>query len=78
MQQSSLMIWGLMFGVVGYGFLSYGWKRKAIIPLLTGLTLSALPYMIADVDILIAVGVALMLLPLSIRKLTQSRFDNRL
>jgi len=78
MEQSSLLIWGMMFGVVGYGFFSYGRKQKAMVPLVAGLILCVLPYMISDVDILIATGSALALSPLVIRKLTKSRFDNRL
>jgi len=78
MEQSSLLIWGMMFGVIGYGFFSYGRKQKAAVPLLSGIMLSVLPYLVSDVDMLIISGIALALLPFILKKLAGSRFDNRL
>ena len=76
MEQSSLLLWGMMFGVIGYGFFSFGRKQKAPLPLITGIMLFVLPYLISDIDLLIIAGIALALLPIIIRKLTRSRFDN--
>jgi hypothetical protein len=64
---TSLLLWGTLFGGIGLGFFLYGKKQKAIIPLVTGITLSVFPYFISDVFILVAAGSALIALPYFVR-----------
>ncbi len=63
----SVLLWGLLFGSIGFGFFLYGKKQKAVVPLITGIALCVVPYFIADVYILIGVGVVLMAIPYFVR-----------
>jgi hypothetical protein len=57
----------LLFGSVGLGFLVYGKKQKAVVPLVCGLVLMIFPYFIANTILLVAIGVALIALPYFVR-----------
>ena len=59
----SLLIWGMLFGTIGFGFFSYGKKQNAMVPLFTGVALMVFPYFISNVYMLVIVGAALMALP---------------
>jgi predicted membrane protein len=60
---TSLLLWGLIFGSIGFGFFVYGKKQQAIVPLLCGLALMIFPYFVSNVIVLVVVGVALMAIP---------------
>jgi len=64
---SSTLIWGVIFGSFGLGFLVYGKKQKAIIPLLSGIGLMVSPYLISNLYILIFSGIILVALPFFIK-----------
>lgn len=57
------IFWGLLFGSVGLGFFTYGKKQKAVVPLVCGLALMVLPYLVSNVVWLVAAGVALAVAP---------------
>jgi len=63
----STILWGFLFGTIGFGFFTYGRKQKAIVPLICGLVLMVFPYFIANTILLVAIGVALMVLPYFLR-----------
>lgn len=50
-------------GSIGLGFLVYGKKQKAIIPLFSGIGLMLVPYFISNMYILILSGIVLVALP---------------
>ena len=60
---TSSLIWGLLFGSVGFGFFIYGKKQKSVVPLVCGLVLMIFPYFISNTILLAAIGVALITLP---------------
>ena len=64
---TSLLFWGLLFGSVGFGFLIYGKKQKALVPLVCGLVLMVFPYFISNTILLVAIGVALIAIPYFVR-----------
>jgi hypothetical protein len=64
---TAVLLWGLLFGSIGFGFFLYGKKQKAVVPLVTGIVLCVVPYFIANVYILIGVGVVLMAVPYFVR-----------
>jgi len=64
---TSLLLWGMLFGSIGLGFFLYGKKQKKIVPLVTGLMLTIFPYFIPDVYLLVLAGTALMALPYFVR-----------
>lgn len=57
------LLWGVLFGSVGFGFFLYGRKQKAVVPLICGLALMAFPYFISNVVLLVVIGVALIAVP---------------
>jgi len=63
MENTSLLIWGTLFGAIGIGFFSYGRKQRALIPLFTGIALFTFPYFMPNLTALILVGIALVALP---------------
>jgi predicted membrane protein len=67
MQGTSLLLWGLLFGAIGIGFLTYGRKQRAVVPLIAGLALLFLPYFFANVYLLVLTGAALVALPYFVR-----------
>jgi len=67
MEGTSLLIWGMIFGSIGLGFFTYGKKQKAVVPLLTGISLFIFPYFISNVYILVIVGIILVALPYFVR-----------
>jgi hypothetical protein len=60
---TSLLLWGLLFGSVGFGYFLYGKKQAAIIPLVCGIALMIFPYFVSNVLILVVLGIALAALP---------------
>jgi hypothetical protein len=64
---TATLLWGLLFGSIGFGFFIYGKKQKAIVPLITGIVLCVVPYFIANVYVLVAVGVVLVAVPFVVR-----------
>jgi hypothetical protein len=57
------LVWGLLFGSVGFGFFLYGKRQKALVPLVCGFALMIAPYFITNAVVLVVVGVALMAAP---------------
>ena len=60
-------MWGMLFGAIGFGFFLYGKKQKAVVPLITGIALCVIPYFIANVYVLVGVGVVLVAIPYFVR-----------
>ncbi len=60
---TSSLLWGLLFGSVGFGFFIYGKKQKSVVPLVCGLVLMVFPYFISNTILLVAIGVALITFP---------------
>ncbi|MEO8366978.1 MAG: hypothetical protein ABI538_12290 [Pseudoxanthomonas sp.] len=57
------LLWGLLFGSIGFGFFLYGKNQKALVPALCGVVLMIFPYFISSVLLMVVVGVALMAIP---------------
>jgi hypothetical protein len=68
MDSTLTLMWGMIFGSIGLGFLVYGKKQKAVIPLLCGIGLIAFPYFISNIYILVLLGIVLIALPYFFRK----------
>jgi hypothetical protein len=64
---TSTLIWGVIFGSIGLGFFVYGKRQKAIIPLFSGIGLMVVPYFIPNMYILILSGIVLVALPYIIK-----------
>lgn len=64
---TAVLIWGMTFGSIGVGFFIYGKKQKAIVPLCAGVALCIFPCFIANVYLLVLVGVVTMAIPYFVR-----------
>ena len=64
---TSSLLWGLLFGSIGLGFLVYGRKQKRVMPLLCGLALIVYPYFVSNTILLVILGVALIAIPYFVR-----------
>jgi hypothetical protein len=64
---ASSLFWGSIFGSFGLGYLVYGKRQKAVVPLVCGLVLMVFPYFISNTILLVAIGVALMAIPFLVR-----------
>ena len=67
MSGTALLMWGMLFGAIGFGFFLYGKKQKSVVPLCVGIALCVIPYFIADVYVLVLIGVVLMAIPYFVR-----------
>ena len=66
MSESSLFL-GLLFGSIGAGFLLYGRKQRAVVPLLCGLALITYPFFVSSNALLVVIGVVLTAIPYFVR-----------
>jgi hypothetical protein len=64
---TSTLLWGLLFGSIGLGFLIYGRKQKAVVPLVCGLALMIFPYFVSSTILLITIGIVLIAVPYFVR-----------
>jgi hypothetical protein len=64
---TAVLMWGMLFGAIGFGFFLYGKKQKKVVPLITGIALCVVPYFIANIYALVIVGVILMAIPFFVR-----------
>jgi predicted membrane protein len=60
---TSSLLWGLVFGSIGFGFLVYGRKQRAVVPLICGLGLIVFPYFVSNTFLLITIGIVLIAIP---------------
>ena len=67
MNSPALLMWGMLFGAIGFGFFLYGKKQKAVVPLITGIALCVVPYFMTNVYALVMVGVILVTIPYFVR-----------
>ena len=67
MLTTSSLLWGVLFGSIGLGFLIYGRKQRAVVPLVCGLALLIFPYFVTNSIALVAIGVVLMAIPYFLR-----------
>jgi hypothetical protein len=61
------LLWGLLFGSVGFGFFWYGKNQKALVPALCGMVLMIFPYFISSTLLMVAIGLMLIAIPWFIR-----------
>lgn len=67
MEDTPQLIWGMVFGAIGFGYFLYGKKQKAVVPLIIGIALFIFPYFISNVYMLVIVGAVLVALPYFVR-----------
>lgn len=61
------LVWGLLFGSIGIGYLTYGRRQRAVLPFLCGIGLIAVPYLVSGAILTVGVGLALLVLPFVVK-----------
>jgi hypothetical protein len=64
---TATILWGLLFGSIGFGFFLYGKRQRVIVPLVCGLALMIYPYFVSGTLLLLVIGIALMTVPYFLR-----------
>jgi hypothetical protein len=64
---TSMLLWGVVFGSIGLGFFIYGRKQQAVVPLVVGIALFVVPYVISNLYLLLLAGIILVALPYFVR-----------
>lgn len=65
---TSVLLWGVLFSAIGFGYFLYGKKQQAVVPLLCGIALMAYPYFVSDTLPLVVIGMVLTAIPYFIRR----------
>lgn len=63
----SLLLWGMLFGSVGFGYFLYGKRQKAVVPMVCGIVLMVFPYFVEGTIPLVAMGIGLSVIPYFVR-----------
>ena len=63
MFNTTTLIWGMLFGIIGLAFFVYGKKQAAVMPLVCGLALMIYPYFVSNLILQVAIGFVLIALP---------------
>lgn len=64
---SAALLWGLLFGSIGLGFVLYGRRQNKPVPFLCGIGLIGAPYLVDGTPWLIGIGVLLVAIPFFLR-----------
>jgi hypothetical protein len=67
MEDSSLLMWGLLFGSIGSGYMVYGKKQRHMWAFVSGLGLCVIPYLTTSMAVLIPGAAALLAVPFLMR-----------
>lgn len=67
MEDTSILIWGTLFGGIGIGYFIYGKKQKRPVAFFSGVCLFIVPYFINDALPMVLASVALMVLPFVVK-----------
>ena len=60
---TSSLLWGVLFGSIGMGFVIYGHRQRSAVPLLCGIALIGFPYFVSNNFLLVSIGIVLMAIP---------------
>jgi hypothetical protein len=63
MDDEASIVWSVLFGAIGTGYLIYGRRQRKLVPFISGLALIGVPYFIDGTGVMVAVCVAFMALP---------------
>ena len=64
---TSILLAGVLFGAVGVGYVLYGRKQRAPLPLVSGVALMVIHYFLSNAVLLFVLGIALAVLPWVVR-----------
>jgi hypothetical protein len=65
--EMATLLWGVLFGSIGMGFLVYGKRQSAPVPAACGIALMVFPYFVSNGWAMLLIGAALMAVPYFVR-----------
>ncbi len=68
MHGTAWIAWAIIFSAFGAAYFVYGKRRKALVPLVSGLVLCIFPFFVSNVYLLVLLGLVILLLPYFIRQ----------
>ena len=60
---TSSLLWGVLFGSIGLGYVMYGRRQRLAMPFVCGVALIGLPYVVTHTVALLVTGLLLVLAP---------------
>lgn len=63
MDSTSSLLWGILFGSIGFGYFIYGKKQQRGMPMLSGIALMVFPYVVSNSVVMVLIGALLIALP---------------
>jgi len=63
MESTAQIMWGLIFGSIGFGFFIYGKRQRLAVPFVVGMLLFVIPYFFVNVYFLVLAGCILVAVP---------------
>jgi hypothetical protein len=63
MDNPASIMWGVIFGSIGMGYLVYGKKQRRGMALISGMALCIFPYFVSSAILIILIAIILMALP---------------
>jgi len=67
MGSTAEIIWAMLFGALGLGYLTYGRRQRAVAPFVCGVGLVIFPYFMRNVYVLVLCGALLLAVPYFLR-----------
>jgi hypothetical protein len=67
MEDSSLLLWGMLFGSIGSGYMVYGKKQQHLWAFVSGLGLCVLPYLSTSLAVIVPGAATLLAVPFLMR-----------
>jgi hypothetical protein len=63
MGSEASLIWGVIFGAIGFAYFVFGKRQQRFVPLFCGIGLMAFPYFVSNTVLLVIVGFVLSVIP---------------
>ena len=64
---ATVLLLGVLFSSIGFGYFLYGKKQQKSVPLICGIVLIIYPYFIENISIMLALGLVLCVIPKFLR-----------
>jgi hypothetical protein len=64
---ATVLLLGVLFSSIGFGYFLYGKKQQKSVPLICGIVLIMYPYFIENISIMLALGLVLCVIPKFLR-----------
>lgn len=69
MPETAPLMWSMLFGAFGLGFLAYARRQRDGVALGVGVLLCAFPYFVANLYLMVGIGIGLIALPFLLKRL---------